>query len=240
MREEEARGEGVYGRYNRSAESGDFSIIESDAMTDDEYAGTYAANLQAHLRRARVPTSGRIVDVGCAFGHITNAIHLVFGTSVEAYGIDLSHTSTAAAQKRYPDCRFTAGSADELCGFADHSIDLIHAREFYPFTRTNDVGLHRRFLRCFARKLKPGAAACVIQTIDRADLADTLGTLRKESRELGYAAMEQRVVTPYRLYRHAGDLSYSPVFYPLVSLAGLALEFVRPGAVSYMYVFCLA
>ena len=237
MQEEESRGVGVYGRYNRSAESGDFSVIESDAMTDDSYARSYAANLLAHLRRARVPTSGRIVDVGCAFGHITNAIQSVFGASVVAYDIDLSHASTTIAQKRYPNCHFRAGSADDLSGFADHSIDLIHAREFYPFTRTGDVELHRHFLRGFAPKLKPGAAMVAVQIIDRAGLADTLGTLRQESRALGYATMEQRVVVPYRFYRHAGDMSYSPVLYPLVSLAGMTLERFRPRAVSYMYVF---
>ena len=238
MRQEEARGDGVYQRYKRSAESGDFSFVESDTVTDDSYARTYAANLRAQLRRVGLPTGGRIVDVGCAFGHITNGIASTFDQQPDVHGIDMSHAATEAAQKLYPHCHFSAGSADELDDFDDNSIDLIHAREFYPFTRTDDGTLHEQFLTRFEPKLKSGGAAVAVQIIEKSGLANSFPHLQHNKARLGYARIERYVVVPLRFYRHAGDSSYSLVLYPLVSLAGSLLEALRPGRVSYLYVFC--
>ncbi len=238
LQEAEAHGEGVYGFYNRYAETGDLSLIEAHTITDDEYARAYASNLKAQLRRKKLPTGGRIVDIGCAFGQITNGIAATFDQLVEVYGIDMSHAATTAAQSLYPHCHFSAGSADDLDDFEDNSIDLIHAREFYPFTRTGDVSLHEQFLTRFKPKLKSGGAAVAVQIIEKAGLANSFPELQRNKVKLGYARIERHVVVPLRFFRHAGDVSYFPILYPLVSLAGSVLEALRPGRVSYLYVFC--
>lgn len=238
LRELEEQGERVYGYYNRYAESGDLSLIEAHTITDDDYARTYASNLKTLLRRTKLPASGRIVDVGCAFGQITNGIALIFDQAVDVYGIDMSHAATTTAQKLYPRCHFSAGSADELDNFEDNSIDLIHAREFYPFTRTDDTALHEQFLTRFEPKLKSGGAAVAVQIVEKSGLANSFPELQRNRERLGYARVERHVVVPLRFYRHAGNASYAPILYPLISFAGGILEALRPGRVSYLYVFC--
>jgi trans-aconitate methyltransferase len=237
LHESEAQGAGLYEYYNRYAETGDRSLIESHTVTDDEYARSYATNLLAQLQRANLPTGGRILDIGCAFGQITNGIATVFDQATDVHGIDMSQAATSMAQKLYPDCHYSSGSADQLDGFEDGSIDLIHAREFYPFTRTEDLSLHEQFFRSFAPKLRSGGAVVAVQIIDKYGLADTFRELRANSLELGYDRIERHVVVPLRFFRHAGAASYSTLLYPLVSLAGGALEMLRPGRVSYLYLF---
>ena len=80
---------------------------------------------------------GPILDVGCGIGTVTHAIRAACGPGTDCQGIDLSESAIRVARRRYADCAFRVASADDLGAFADGTFSLVHAREFYPFTRSS-------------------------------------------------------------------------------------------------------
>jgi len=133
----------------------DGKLIRSHALADDGKGLAYVRSLSETLALMGHRIGSAILDVGCGVGTITDALRRSV-PGAEVSGMDLSSDAVLAAQERYPRCRFIRRSADELSLVPDASLDLIHAREFYPFTRTEDPGFHLRFLRAFAPKLRPG------------------------------------------------------------------------------------
>jgi len=237
MKQRAAERAGIYGSFDAYASGTDPHAIDRHVMTDLAYARIYAGGLMAHLRALRVPGPARILDVGCAIGTITAALADAVGDGAELCGVDLSSSAVEFARSRYPACRFEVCSADELEPFGPDAFDLIHVREFYPFSRTADAGLHLRFLAAFARALRPGGAVAAVQIVDRAGLADSLGELRRTAPALGYATVVRAAMVPQTLFRRIGRASYGPFVYPVLA-SGLALiEALRPGRVSYLYLF---
>ena len=237
MKSQAARGEGVYGTYDAFESGRDARAIESHAIVDDDYARFYARNLVGHWRHLGLPLNGPILDVGCAIGALSNALQASLGDPVSVHGIDLSASAIRVAQSRYPHCRFAVQSADDLSSFPDGHFALIHAREFYPFTRSDQAAVHRRFLEAFAPKLRPGGAVAAVQIIDRRGLADSFAELVAGHRQMGFAKPSRRVMVPLRLYRRWGDAIHGAVALGASDVAGRLLERLRPGLVSYLYLF---
>jgi SAM-dependent methyltransferase len=237
MAEQAATGEGVFGAYEAFEKGTDEKTIGAHGIVDDAYALVYARNLRDLLRRHGAPVAGPILDVGCGIGTITHAIHAACGAGTDCQGIDLSAPAIRVARERYADCAFRVASADDLGTFADGTFSLIHAREFYPFTRSADAGLHARFLTEFAAKLMPGGHVAAVQIVEPAGLADSLVTLAGQAPSLGFESAVRRVMVPNRAYRGLGRAAYGAGLYTLVSAAGAVLESIRPGRVSYVYLF---
>lgn len=230
-------GEGVWGFFDAVAEGADKGSVEPFAIVDDDYALAYARNLQRHLGALGAAPSGNLLDVGCALGTITNALNTVNEGDGVSWGLDVSSSATDLAAAQYPRCRFIASLADDLSVFDDGFFNLIHAREFYPFSRFADADYHTHFLTTFLPKLAPGGAVAAVQIVERQGLADSFLELSRRCRQLGYARALRRVVVPYRLYRHFGNAAYLPGVYGALSLLGRGLEAFRPGLVSYLYYF---
>ncbi len=237
MKGQAARGEGVYGTYDSFESGRDAQAIESHAIVDDDYARFYARNLAGHLRHIGLPLDGPILDVGCAIGTLSNALEETLGDGATVHGIDLSASAIRVAQSRYPRCRFAVCSADDLSSFPDRHFALIHAREFYPFTRSDRAQVHRPFLEAFAPKLRPGGAVAAVQIVDRRGLADSFAELVANHEAMGFARPLRRVMVPLRLYRRWGDAVHGTVALGTAEVAGRVLERLRPGLVSYLYLF---
>ena len=223
--------------YDAFASGEDDSTIRAHGIVDDDYALVYARNLGDFLARHAAPLDGAVLDVGCGIGTLTHAIRAAGGPHLECHGIELSESAIGVARSRYLDCAFRVGSADDLRAFDDGFFSLIHAREFYPFTRSRDAGLHARMLAAFAPKLKPGGSVVAVQIVDRVGLRDSFAILAGRARELGFKRAKRRVMVPMRAYRRLGRAAYGPPLYALITAAGAALDAVRPGLVSTAYIF---
>jgi SAM-dependent methyltransferase len=232
--------EGVYAAYSGYADGREPNDIGAHAIVDDDYALLYARNLAAHLRRLALPEHGAILDIGCGPGTVTAALARALGAPTQ--GIDIDPIIVAAATRHYPQCMFAAGSADDLAGLPDRALRLVHAREFYPYSRVAAPDLHLRLLAAAAPKLVDGGLFAVVQVVDKAGLADTLARVRAGARALGYAESGRRVMIPQRAYRKLagavdrGGLLAWPVFLA-VAILGRLLELHRSGYVTYIYWF---
>ncbi|MBI4375852.1 MAG: glycosyltransferase [Elusimicrobia bacterium] len=167
-----------FGAYYRLLKHGRADWVRDHALMDQGQARNYAVQVHALLRRFPLPQAPVILDAGCGPGAITEALRLELGAA-ETFGIDLSQSAVEYARKRYPGCRFDCLPIDER-GSLPQNYDIIHAREFYPFTRTKDGETHRRYLRLFARHLRPGGVIVLSLLATRDSLAATAPTLGRD------------------------------------------------------------
>lgn len=143
------------------ADCGDFGAYYALLSgKNPELAGVHAVSsgpyLAAYVRQLRVilETAGRaqrpsILDVGCGPGALTQKILEGFPGS-RVRGIDISESAIAYGRRTYPGCRFAVVSVDEKMDLGE-TFDVVHAREFYPFTRTGDFDFHRKFVEVLAK-----------------------------------------------------------------------------------------
>lgn len=229
-------GRGDFGSYYAYLKGVNYDFIKSHAVSDDQSAFGYAKHINSILEKLDLKVEGNVIDIGCAIGTISNAINQLnkYGRT---YGLDISNDSIEVAKKQYPSCIFCCQSADNLDNFDNEYFDVIHAKEFYPFTRTNDIQYHLKYLRLFHSKLKPlGFAILQMVTIDKG-LCNTYKTLSKELSDIGYLAIKRKTMIPNRVYKLSGSLSYNKFFYPILLLISQMLYWIfRRGQFSYLYI----
>ncbi|OGQ05081.1 MAG: hypothetical protein A2W61_03095 [Deltaproteobacteria bacterium RIFCSPLOWO2_01_44_7] len=67
---------------------------------------------------------GRILDVGCCFGHVLHLIKSTF-PDTELFGFDPSWEAIGYGKKMYPDLHLRQGFAHDLSHYEDGSFDLV-------------------------------------------------------------------------------------------------------------------
>lgn len=235
MAELERDGVGIWGAYRDFETKGDASQLQRYAIIDDAYAHLYAANLRGLLGRLGSGLAGTVLDAGSGIGTVSEALRVAGQPGIRVIGMDMSEAGVRVGRERYRACEFHAGSVDKLDAFADASFDVVHAREFYPFSRSPDAAFHLGFLNAFRPKLKPGGLAIAVQIVDKAGLGDSWRGLGPLALANGYAAFGRAVMAPQRLHRRFGDKVYGASLYPLVWAASHAVEMLKPGRVTYAY-----
>lgn len=68
-----------------------------------------------------------ILEVGCAAGHVSEALRLLYPTA-RVTGIDVYASAVSEAKKRYPHITFRVADAHKL-PFPDHTFDLVVCSE---------------------------------------------------------------------------------------------------------------
>lgn len=206
LRKQESAGgaEGHTGAYRAYAEGGDRSLIQSHAVVEDSLAEAYARLARGVCRDLGHELGPDMLDAGCAVGTITDAFRRL---GFRACGLDLSVKAIEAARRERPACEFLAESIDDEKVLTGRLFDVVHAREFYPFTRVSDPEVHARLLAGFARRLKPGGAAVVSQLVEPGKgLELTLPGLESRMAELGFARHLTAPLAPLKLVALIGPL----------------------------------
>lgn len=79
---------------------------------------------------------GKALDVGCGSGHMAQCFKKI---GFDTTGFDLSEDAVEIAKINFPEINFIVGDGTmPKKYFEGQSFDLIHIREFHPFTRIND------------------------------------------------------------------------------------------------------
>lgn len=131
--------------------------IEQHNMTD-LLAKAYIKNFHNEFKRAQ-----SILDVGCGAGFITKCIKEAYPL-VYVVGVDLAEDAIKYANKSFSNVVFIQQAID--CNFnMKDTFDIIHPREFYPFSRTNDYEYICGILTALLRNLNtPGELLIVGST----------------------------------------------------------------------------
>ena len=123
----------------------------------DSFMGRYSRPLAAlFVESARLPSTGRALDVGCGPGALTEELARRFGET-EVAGVDPSESFVAAATARHPWADIRHGFAEQL-PFDDAIFDAALAELVVHFMTDAATGI-----REMVRVTRPGGvvAACV-------------------------------------------------------------------------------
>lgn len=137
-------------------------LIESYNLLAEDYAQEYCDELTRKpfdrelLERfiRSVPSGSRVCDLGCGPGHLAGYLRSL---GVDAFGMDLSPSMIAIAQKRYPSNHYVVGDmldmelADESLGGVVAFYSMIHLKRPEVFPAVQEM----------ARVLAPGGGLLV-------------------------------------------------------------------------------
>ncbi len=211
--------------------------VKSHAIVETKTAETYARLILSYLSHAGIKSAGNLLDLGSSLGFVTNAFHKLSRGKLECYGVDLVPEAVSYAQKNFSTCHFSEQSADKLDNFKDDFFNVINARCFYPFDRTNNIDFMLSFFKAFYAKLAPGAL--VITFTGKADV----GVVRQVHElsplilNLGYSEVRvEKILRPemYRLPWSAHYLFNGPVYWLVSKL--LTLAYKIKGYPHYLFV----
>lgn len=187
---------GDFGSYHALLKGTHPEWVAIHAVIDPLYLASYARQV---ARVAGQAAPAAVVDVGCGPGALTDALRTAWPGS-RVTGIELSRSAVEYARGRYPECRFVNAAVDEAL-VLEERFDVVHGREFYPFTRTRDAEFHRRYLSILAGYLKPkgvlvlglvdGEKSLASTWVEHADWLPTVGISPLERVALAHPKAER-------------------------------------------------
>ena len=93
-----------------------------------------------------------IIDVGCGMGFTSYELSKFYKNS-NVTGVDVSSDAIKYAKNRFENVEFICQGLEPTKPLLDQ-YDLIFCFEFYPFTRTNSIQVHKEYLNYFLSHLK--------------------------------------------------------------------------------------
>lgn len=178
---------------------------------------------------------GTVIDLGCVIGIIHEHIRKVLGVE-EVTGIDISETGIEVARRDYPQCRFLCQPADDLSNIPDGETDVIHGREFYPFTRTNDLDFQIDCLKGYLPKLSTGGAVILSMVSLSKGFCTNWVSARNRLMNEGYSVVERRSLIHQAIYRKLGKACYKQPLNVFLGIIQSVMSFVLNKKQRYVYI----
>ena len=229
-------GRGDFGSYYAYFKGINPDFIKPHAVSDDQRVIKYVKQMTYLLQKHDLKIEGNVIDIGCAIGTISNGINIL-NKNGKTYGLDISKDAIEVAKKKYPNCIFLNQSADNLDNFDNGYFDVIHSREFYPFTRTNDIQYPLKYLKLFHSKLKQHGFLVLQMVALNKGFCNTYQKLSKDLSDIGYVPIRRYTMIPQKFVTLFGKLSYNKLFYPILQLiCKMLFVFNKRWQFSYLYI----
>jgi SAM-dependent methyltransferase len=210
-------------------------LIKRHAVSEDILASVYVGNINSLLGMSGIGFRGTVIDLGCAIGIIPEHIRKISGVK-NVTGIDISETGIEVARRDYPQCDFLCQPADDLSNIPAGSVDVIHGREFYPFTRTNDLDFQMNCLKGYLQLLKPGGAVILSMVCLSKGLCTNWKTARNRLVNEGYAVVERRVLIHDAIFRKLGKACYKQPLNTILVMLQSVLSMALRKKQRYVYI----
>ncbi|WP_435627894.1 class I SAM-dependent methyltransferase [Candidatus Ferrigenium straubiae] len=231
----ELSSENDYSAYYAYKTGANRDLIKHHAVSEDVLASEYVTNVNALMGMLGVGFRGNVMDLGCAIGIIPEHIRNVSGVE-KVTGIDISETGVDVARRDYPKCYFLCQPADELSNITGDSIDVIHGREFYPFTRTNDLDFQINCLKGYLSKLKPGGAVVLSMVCLSKGICTNWIAARSRLLNEGYSVVERRVLIHDAIFRRLGKVCYKQSLNGFLVMMQGMISFALGKKQRYVYI----
>ena len=127
-------------------------------ITDHNAIGKYAEDIVANIKKnlsVHIDRIFRIADVGGGTGGIARELKRQF-PDAEVYSYDMAEYATKYGNKNIKDVNFVNMVINENTQLSDEQFDLVLAYEFYPFTRTKEWTIHKKYLDMCIRNCNRG------------------------------------------------------------------------------------
>jgi|SRR3989339_1290548 len=232
----ELKGVGDFGAFYAFRTGVNCDLIKPHAITEDGVAGLYVDGLKDWLNKQGFNLAGKsILDLGCAMGAITGAFR-ANNKGANVVGVDISSDAIEYAVNHYPLCTFYCQSATDLDNVPDESYDIVHAKEFYPFTRTDDAEYQLEYFRTFHRILKADGVICLAMFAVSRGLCNTYRALIPELKKIGYQSFTMKeTMVPLKMYKLFRSLTYNDLLYQAFSAATNSIMKLRGASPTYLY-----
>jgi len=187
---------GDFGSYYALLTGKNTEWVKAHAVSEERYLLSYVRQ----LRRLLPDLEGKkisLLDVGCGPGLLTQKLAAGLG-DCQASGIDISESAIAYARKRFPACRFDVVSVDGKMDLG-RKFDVVHAREFYPFTRTGDLDFHRQYVEVMAKHVAERGALVLTLLSTSKSLAPNVDALAPTLAALGMTPFRRETLASARL-----------------------------------------
>jgi 2-polyprenyl-3-methyl-5-hydroxy-6-metoxy-1,4-benzoquinol methylase len=194
---------GDFGSYRSLINNGlTNSMIEAHnaiGLQARDYVELLCKIMQDHLKYKPMV----IADIGCGAGFITNELKIKFPES-RVIGYDISQHAIEYAQTHWLKAEFHCMGIDHESNFG-LKFDIIHCREFYPFTRTNNMEFALGYLNMFKRYLNDNGMIVLTLAHTEKCILNGIDSLSSNSNNL---LRYKKIMLPSRyLYRYTRHLS---------------------------------
>ena len=95
---------------------------------------------------------------------------------------------------------------------------MIFAREFYPFTRTNDIQYHLKYLKLFHSKLKQNGFVILQMVILNKGFCNTYYNLDGPLKKVGFSFISRDISINNKFFSLFGAFSYKNQIYRFLKL----------------------
>ncbi len=164
-----------------------------------DYVDILSKIIQYHLKYKPM----LIADMGCGAGFITNELKIKFPES-RVIGYDISQYAIEYAKTHWLKAEFHCMGIDHESNFGLR-FDIIHCREFYPFTRTNNIEFALGYLNMFKKYLNHNGA--IVLTLAHTEKC-ILNGINSLSSNINNSLTYKKIMLPSRyLYRYTRNLS---------------------------------
>lgn len=182
-----------FGAYHALLTGANTGWVGMHAVMDDAYLVSYIKQLASVISDKVGPgkTPCSLLDVGCGPGFLTHK--LGNGLNCRAMGIDISESAIHYGRAQFPDCRFAVVAVDNNMDLGE-TFDIVHAREFYPFTRTASLDFHKEYIEALARHVSKSGVMILTLLSQPKSLAPNADALAPYLARLGMSPLKRVVL----------------------------------------------
>lgn len=141
-----------------------------------------------------------ILDVGCGAGFITNELTMLLPQS-KICGIDIATDAIEYAKINFKKADFWVEPISNKTKLGK-TFNIIHAREFYPFTRTNKTKIHLEYLKTLADHLDDNGAIMIYLLPLEKSLLTNLENISPHLEEIGLKHKYSKILIPVSTAYH--------------------------------------
>ena len=147
-----------------------------------EHIAALCQDYHSLFQRLSVPKVESIADLCCGAGYTTAGLKRAWPEST-VEGIDVSLDAVRFANTQWTDCNFTAKAINPSEPLSARKYDFILCQEFYPFTRTNSIAEHEKWLNFVLKNLSNrGVAVITVSTANSESINSTFAKLQMSFR----------------------------------------------------------
>tara|TARA_B100000575_G_scaffold224657_1_gene185141 strand:- start:7249 stop:7995 length:747 start_codon:yes stop_codon:yes gene_type:complete len=135
----------------------------------------------------------KLFDVGCGLGYITNEFAKKIGFN-NVYCSDPSPSAKEFIKLEFANLNFIYSDIQNISDQFINFFDIIYLREVYPFTRTNNIDLHKKLLKKLLNLTKKNGLVVLEQIKGDKNILNNM-------KKLEYKFKIKRVI-PNRLFKN--------------------------------------
>ncbi len=217
-----------YSAYKKNPNS---KFLKNHGISTDSQATEYLRSLKIILKQYKIIPSGNLLDVGCGVGILTNKFKEL---NFNVFGIDISRDAIIVARKTYKEVKFFFQSADDIDNFSKLKFNFIHAKEFYPFSRTDDIKNHLYYFEKFSQILNRNGYIILSMSNEKYGFGNVSEKMNKKLNSIGYKKISEKRLIPIGISKVFLGIEYLKPIYNVIIQSLLLMGKSR---FRYIYIY---